>query len=200
MIRRSTWIILTVFVLLLGALLIFQRVNQDDLAEVTDSVISEIDALEPVETLFPVPEGDLILGLRVEDAAGNILEINRKDESQAWELPGLDGDADQQVINRVISQLESLTIDRTLDPGIEMDLIGLATPAYTLRLMVSNGGVFTVYIGNVTITKTTYYAQMAGKSPIVVSKYGLDSVINLMTTLPVLEPPIPTPEILESGE
>jgi hypothetical protein len=197
MIRRSTWVILFVFILLLGTLLIYQRVNENKAVDETSEILSDLGTLEPVKLLFPVPEGDVILGLHLEDTDGNVMDIQRQDESQEWRLDNPIGEADQEAINRVINQLISMSIDSTLEVGTDNHVIGLDAPAYTLRLLVSNGGSFILYVGDVTITNSSYYVQMAGNPPIVVNKYSLDSAINLLTTPPILD--TPTPEPADSG-
>jgi hypothetical protein len=197
MIRRSTWIILFVFILLLGSLLVYQRVQENKPVDETSDILSDIGTLEPVKLLFPVPEGEVILGLHIEDTSGNVMDIKRQDESQEWKLNNPIGEADQDAISRVINQLISMSIDSTLDPSTDKQVLGLDAPVYTLRLLVSNGGSFILYIGDVTITNSSYYAQMAGDSPIVVNKYSLDSAINLLTTPPILD--TPTPEPTENG-
>jgi hypothetical protein len=193
MIRRSTWIILFVFIVLLGSLLVYQRVKENKPVEDASDILSNIGTLEPVKLLFPVPEGEVILGLHLEDTAGNVLDIKRQDESQDWKLDDSTGEVDQEAINRVINQLTSMNIDSALDPGTDKQVLGLEIPAYTLSLLVSNGGSFILYIGDVTITKTSYYARMAGDPPIVINKSSLDSAIKLLTTPPLLDTPTPEP-------
>jgi hypothetical protein len=65
---------------------------------------------------------------------------------------------------------------------------------------VSNGGVFTLYIGDNTITGRSYYAKMVSQEPVVVSKYGRNSVINLIGSPSIIEPPTLIPETNGSGK
>jgi len=192
MIRRSTWIVLAVFLVLVGAVLIFQKVQKPDSSIDSADLVGDLQSSAPIEALFHIPEGDFILGLRVEDTTGRNLEIKRDNESATWVLVSPEGSADQDTINRVLMQLESVSIDQTLSPEIDREVIGLSNPAYTIALEISNGGVFTVFVGNITITNTSYYAQLAGDPPIVVNKFGLDPVINMLDSPPVLVIPTPT--------
>jgi len=194
MVRRSTWVILAVFIVLLGALLIFQRNKDSESLDDQANTLSDLGTLRPVETVFDVPYGEVILGLEILDRDVNKLEIQRESEDKEWVLISLEGEADQDLINKVILQLESLSIDRTLDAGIDLESIGLKYPDNTIRVLTSSGRLFTIYVGKVTITKATYYTQLKGSSPILVSKYDLDTVINLLTTPPVLINPIETIE------
>jgi hypothetical protein len=152
MIQRSTRVIFGVFVLLLTTLLVYQQVNLTESLEVTPDPFSDIGTLEPVSLLFLIPEGEFILGLHIEDFLGNTLEINNRNENEDWVFVDLDAGVDQESINRLISQLGTLSIDRALEPDLDLEVIGLAELAYTFDLEVSNGSVFIMNIGGIRIT------------------------------------------------
>ncbi len=194
MIRRSTWIILGVFLLLLCALLIYQKINKTESTDVASNMFSDLGTLEPVSLLFKIPEAEVYLGLRIEDNFGSTLEMKRRNENEDWVFIDLEAEPDQEAINRVISQLATISIDQTLDTNLDPEVIGLTDPKYTLQVSVSNGGIFTLYIGDLTITNTSYYAQLAGFAPVVVDKYALDTAINLLSSIPIKELETPTPE------
>ena len=120
MIQRSTRVIFGVFVLLLTTLLVYQQVNLTESPEVTPDPFSDIGTLEPVSLLFLIPEGEFILGLHIEDFLGNTLEINNRNENEDWVFVDLDAGVDQESINRLISQLGSLSIDQTLEPDLDL--------------------------------------------------------------------------------
>lgn len=151
MIRKTTWILLAVFVALLGALLVYQEVTDPEFSVTTDLGV-DLGTLELAAPLFPVQDGEVVLGLSVEDNQGNFLAINRGNENDDWVFLDLEGQANQEAINRVISQISNISIDRRLDSGLDMELTWLVDPAYLIQLAVSNGGVFTVHVGEVTIT------------------------------------------------
>jgi hypothetical protein len=46
----------------------------------------------------------------------------------------LDADVDQETIKALISQLSTLSTDRTLETDVELEVIGLEEPAHTLKL------------------------------------------------------------------
>jgi hypothetical protein len=156
--------------------------------------IGEIGTLQPVKPLFQVPNGLVILGLKVIDGNENAIEILRDGESADWVLVAPEEKADQEEINMIISRLESMSVDQTLDPGIDLEAIGLSKPSYTIRLLISNGGYFKIYVGDLTITQTSYYTQLNDQEPVVISKYDLDTVINLIDDPPIAVDPTPTVE------
>ena len=81
MVRRSTWIILIVFIILLGALLIFQRGQDAASSEDQATSVSNFDSIETVESLFQVPPGEVIIRLEVEDNDG------KRSPSCLWTQP-----------------------------------------------------------------------------------------------------------------
>ena len=195
MVRRSTWIILGVFVLVLAAFLTFQEVSEDEPEETLAIDIEQLITQEPIKELLGIPPGDYVVGLRLVDSEGNVVEISRPTEEADWELIMPMGDADQETINRVIPQILSLEIQETLGESIELSLLGLEEPSYTMVLSISNQGFFTLYIGDVTITDTSYYVRLPGDPPVVVNKFSLDTIINWIADPPIQELPTSTPEL-----
>jgi hypothetical protein len=194
MVRRTTWILLGIFLILVLGLLIYQQMADTSTNEGMAGEMGEIGTLQPVKPLFKVPNGLLILGLEVIDGNENAIEIFRDSESAEWVLVDHEEKADQEIINRIISRLESMTVDQSLDPGIDLEAIGLSKPSYTIRLLISNGGYFKIYVGDLTITQTSYYAQLNDQEPVIISKYDLDTVINFIADPPVVFDPTPTVE------
>ena len=199
MIKRSTWIILVIFVTLTGVVLIYQREKESELKDEGLGMFGEFEQPNSVKPVFQIPTGEVILGLYLEDVAGRSLEIDRENPEVEWMFGSQDGDVDQDRINQILYQIESLAINQELDSAIDFEMIGLIEPAYKLRISISNGGVFTLLIGNVTITNTSYYAQLTGSNPIVIDRYSLDGMINLLDNPPVLEFVQTTP-VIEEGK
>ena len=194
MVRRSTWIILGVFVLVLAAFLIYRQVSQNQPEESPADAVSEILEQPPAQKLFGIPPDDYVVGLSVEDENEGIVEINRASEEANWEFLEANDAADQETIDRAINQIISLEIDETLDGKIDLSLVGLEEPSHTLQLFISNGGIFSLYIGDVTITDTSYYVRLPSDHPMVVNKYPLDTVISWLSDPPIQEIPTSTPE------
>ncbi len=185
MVRRSTWIILGIFILLLASLLIYQRVSENKAEENSGVNIDEMIDEQPVRDLFEITPNAFIMRLRLEGPEDSVVEIVRTTAEGDWLLVDPTGDADQEVINRAVDQVSSLEIEETLGAEIGLSLLGLEEPSNALQLQISNGSEFTLYIGVVTITNTSYYARLAGGPPLVVSKYPLDTVLNWLIDPPV---------------
>jgi hypothetical protein len=94
----------------------------------------------------------------------------------------------------VIDQVQALSIIETLDQEIGLGTLGLDESTKKLILRISNGGEFTLFIGDITITNTSYYARLTGQPPVVLDKFTLDTVLNWLVEAPILEAATSTPE------
>jgi len=196
MIRRSTWIVLAVFIILISGVIILQRVERNRVDEVID--IPVLDTPKPVKSLIEFPKGESILGLIIRDAEKNVVDIQRHNESADWILVFPEGDADIERVNQIISQISSIQINSTLETDLELNVVGLDNPTYTMRLTLSSGKKLTAYIGDETIAGNSYYVRLAGGGPKVVSKYPVDQIINLLTMPPIMPTPISSAEPIEN--
>jgi hypothetical protein len=189
MIRRSTWIVLAVFVVLLAVFLIFQRVEEQS----GDVPLEETSQPESV-LLIEIPEDQVVVGLRIEDGEGNVVDIVRENAESDWVLrvPAADS-TDVEKIDNLLTQLLALTTQGKLDPVPPLDAMGLDQPENTIALTTDNGVLHIIRVGNPTITGNQYYVQLGNQEPQITSKSAIDQAINLLTSLPILPPP--TPEI-----
>ena len=77
MIRRSTWIVLLVFLVVLAGFLYLQRSSQDEEIEIPPTSTSQ--------NLFELAEPDLA-SVTIQSSDGNTVELNRSEEGE-WVLP-----------------------------------------------------------------------------------------------------------------
>jgi hypothetical protein len=180
MIRRSTWIILLVFLAILGGGLFFQKFQSDKQAQVTPTAEFKL--------LFPGVDKSQITAFEIDDSQGRTLGV-AKDQSGSWAVAVYTAaDTDPTGIDGMLMQITSLEVLSDLDPAPALDIIGLTTPAYRFKVTLQDGQQKTVYIGKLTPTKSGYYARLESGNPVVVTKYAVDNLINLLD-----KPPIATP-------
>lgn len=184
--RRSTWILLIVFAALVGLFFYLDRqgdASQEDLD--TDS--------ETVEFLFTGKSG-IPLGIEISETDGQNVEIARNEEGSWMLIQPTESEADQGMAEAAASQVTSLRILSTLD--LAPDNAGLVPPSYRMTISFSSGETENLDIGDLTPTGTGYYARLADDEFIqVISKPGLDSLLNLLSN-----PPYPIPTDPASGE
>ena len=184
MIRRSTLVLLVVFVALAAGVIFWQR-SQDKKGTATAT------ATPGSQLLFHF-KGN-ITGLRLEGGSGGVLELGR-DAQGAWTLIYPKADAtDVPAVEGAVSQLIAAPVISSLEEGPSMEAAGLATPAYRLLIKLDDGSQVVVNIGNVTPTGSGYYVLASGQGMSIVSKFSLEPIIKLLDNPPVKLPDTPTP-------
>jgi len=184
MIRRSTLVLLGIFILLLVAFFLWQRYQKEEEVEITPTADQEL-LISPDLT---------VSSLRIEVVGSQLVEVERDDQGQ-WNLIVPEGyETDTASVDSAISQLSSLRILSEFDQGIDLGGAGLVVPVYRITASSKNGEEVVLDIGKLSPTGSGYYIRKGGKDVYIVSKYSLDSIIKL-----VEEPPIkPSPTAVET--
>ena len=147
---------------------------------------------ETITYLFTAADG-VPTSMHIEANTGEVVEVAR-DADNAWRvmLP-IEGTAEQGSAEAAASQVTTMRVLESI-PQIDLDLVGLADPAYTLNVKFSSGKERTVNIGVVTPTESGYYVQdTSGGDVLIVSKSSLDSLLGMLILPPYLETPTPSP-------
>lgn len=180
MIRRPTWVLLFLLIALIGLGWYLNHRKQTLAAQATPTA--------GLEYLLPSDAG-VVTALKIEGKDSSI-EIRRNAENK-WAIvaPNL-AEADQGMVEAGITQLSTLRILGRVE--IDLELVNLKTPDYKVSVTYSNGQTYTFEVGSVTPINTGYYVRKSDGSVVVVSKVGLDSLLNLLTNPPYLATPTPT--------
>lgn len=182
MIRRPTWILLTLFIVILAAALLWQRSEENK------------SASEPTPTL-PARlldiDANTIRDIKIDDDQNNRLFL-RKLGGGLWIMTEPERqNLDLEELNARVTQLSLINIMTTLQPAPEADEIGLLPPAYTLTITDEAGKKYILDVGSETPTQSGYYVRMNG-SIYVVSKFNIDGMIEMLENPPIA-PPTGTP-------
>jgi hypothetical protein len=182
MIRRSTIIVLVIFLGLVGLAYYLQGPGK--------KVFSEPTPTESSQLLFSFKSP--IVGLRISKPGVGIVEMN-KDSQGIWNLTTPPADAtDTSQIDTAISQLLSLQVTTNLNLALNLDEVGLSVPSYRVTITLQDGTEEVMNVGKETPTKGNYYVQIGNRGIFIVSKYSLDSFLKLVDTPPILASPTPT--------
>jgi len=186
MVRRSTWIVLVVFLLLVGFAFIFQRYQ-------TNKSVVTATATPTTPPVYLYNLGDAKVDeIKVADNTGKNIDLVKNTDTSKWEIKGVPADqADSSQIETVSSELLSLKVEDTLTDTLPLASIGLETPAYTITLKTSTGELLTTFVGMQTAIKTGYYVQDEAGHVLIVNNSGLNELLNLLETPPLL--PTATP-------
>ncbi len=183
MIRRSTWALVAVFVLLLAGTLVYQRYqDQQPKAEATSTP-------DPNGKLFTIDE-KTIVSLRIE-GAGKAVQIGR-DSSGLWTVTEpKGGPTDAGKVESAMSQLVDLGIIATLNPTTDLNVYGLGKAAYIITVGLNDGTKDVANVGSLTPTSSGYYVRLNDQTPKVVSKFSLDALLGLLENPPFQDTPTP---------
>ena len=171
---------------MLAGFAIFLKYNSRSAAPDPDATPSATVA--PVEFLFPAEEG-VVTSLLIESREGQIVGLKRGDAGWALTRP-FAAEATQASVEEAASQVTALTILNRIE--LDLAAAGLKSPAYTVTVGFSSGKSFSAQIGDVTPTDSGYYVRKDG-AVLVVSKYGVEALLNLLLFPPYVETPTPSP-------
>lgn len=184
MIRRTTWILLVIFLLVLGGAVIWQRSKDQAVAQVTPT--------QTLAYLFEANENP-VQELTVSSADGKRV-IAERGEDGIWKLNEPAGQpADVGRIEEAAANAGALRVLSSLSNPPALNDVGLEPAKYEIRVILTDGQEHIIFIGDKTQTESGYYAFHEGGSLVVVDPFGVDSLIALVN-----EPPIaltPTPDI-----
>ena len=189
MIRRSTWIILGLFAVLLGGALFWQQTRQKNApAEPTPTPGVQ-------EYLFEM-NGPTITAVTVQRSEdGKTLQMARLDG--AWKLvqPATEF-SDSPQIESAISSLLTARIIAKPSGATELEVLGLTPPAYTFVVSLDNGKQVTINVGKAAVAGTGYYVLSDARVVYLVNKAAFDTLIRMLDVPPLLPTPTPEPVLL----
>ena len=194
MIRKTTWIIVLIFAVLLAAVFLWQRSQDEKAAEATPDV-SEIAAGD--QYLFNV-EGE-IAGLRIEHVSDKAVGL-AKDETGQWMLTGASpSPLDSAAMDSVMGDLAMLSVVSTLQNPPQLEDLGLNPPSYRILVTLRNGDQLIASVGKVTPTGSGLYVLSGDRRVLIVSEYSLQSILDLVDNPPYPPTPYPLPAELTPG-
>jgi hypothetical protein len=193
--RRSTWILLLVFGLLVVFAWLFQRyqANKPDTSPTTTPIPT-------AAKLFSLTNL-LVSELMIVDNQGNQVDLYRdQSTSNNWAVRDMPTDqADKVGIETAISDLLSIQIIDRLTEILPLHYIGLATPVYTLTLTTTDGRHIITEVGDKTPVGTGYYIRLDSGPVVIVDNITLDEVLNFVKKPPLLVTPTSEVTVTEVG-
>jgi hypothetical protein len=186
MIRRSTWIALGVFAVLLALAVWWSRQDSADPVELVGG------------TPAPAPlwefTSDQIVTLRVESSGDDkVLEVTR-DPDTGWRMTSPVAEpADAARVESVVTWLASPQVRGELPDADDLAPFGLETPAYRFRIQTRDDAEYSLEVGRSAPTGGWVYVRVPSRAGILlISEYGVQDVIDLYDSLPFASTPTPT--------
>jgi hypothetical protein len=188
MIKRPTWILLVILVLVIVAYFVIKNYPSTTSTQATPTALGN-------NFLVTQADGTLQI-LRIYDKQNHVVQMQR-DTSGTWivTLP-TPGTADQALAGAAETQVGALRIVTTLDNSLNLGDAGLDFPAYTIELTFASGLKHVIQVGTLTPTNSGYYVRNDAGNLYVVSQSGIDALLNLLIAppFPATATPLPTVE------
>ncbi len=175
MIRRSTILVLVVFVVVLAAGIFLTELPTA--ARLLETETPTATVMPKLLSGWPVDRATSINVESVENGAFHLQRVN----GGSWTVAGLETSIDPGKVEELISTLSALENIDTLPASTGLDTVGLQSPAYTLSLTGSGGETEIVQIGNVTPTESGYYVRLNQGDVVLVRKSSMDEVLGLLS-------------------
>lgn len=195
MVRRSTWIVLGVFVVLLALALLLPRLKETDEAEATPTSMPIIQ-----QSLFDVDDL-VVVQIEIASQDGQSLVLQRDLTLGEWSVAGAEaGTTDVFAAGSVAGQIFGLVIQLEIEDPPPLSDMGLSAPAYTITMIRDTGEQVVLKIGDLIPVGGGYYAQVGIGPVVVLSDVAVESILYSLETPPLLPTATPTasPEVVES--
>ena len=191
MIKRPTWILLVILVLVIVAYFVIKSRLSATSTQPTPIALGNN---------FLITQADGTLqSLRIYDKQNRIVQMQR-DTSGTWILTlPTPGAADQSLAGAAETQIGALRIVTTLDNQLNLIDAGLDSPSYTLELTFVSGLQHVIQVGTLTPTNSGYYVRDDAGNLYVVSQPGIDALLKLLTAPPFASTGTPAPTIEETA-
>lgn len=194
MIRKTTWIIVLIFAVLLAAVFFWQRSQDEKAAEATPD---GSEAAAGDQYLFDV-KGE-VAGLRIEHVSDKAVDL-AKDETGQWTLTGVSpSPLDSAAMDSVIGDLAVLSVVSSLQNPPPLEDLGLNPPSYRILVTLRDGDQLIASVGKVTPTGSGLYVLSGDRRVLIVSEYSLQSLLDLVDNPPYPPTPYPLPAELTPG-
>jgi hypothetical protein len=194
MVRRSTWILVIIFGLLVLTAWLFPRYQANNANKTATATPTTVPT-----KLYNLTSAE-VSSINITDSTGNNIVLYREPGSANWVIKDMPADqADSQQIESLSTQLLSIQVQDTLTQSVSLDSFGLATPAYTITLTTVDNTQYVIYIGTLTPIKNGYYLRIDAGPVVIVNNVTIDDVINLLKKPPLLATAAPNVIATETG-
>lgn len=179
MIRRSTWIILVIFILLVTSVIIWQRVQENQQLQITPT---------PATSYLLDLESKSITGIAITGPNGQSVAATKGNDGN-WTLVEPAGQpADSSRIDAAVGSASGLQVVSTLSKVIDLETLGLNPASYHLELTLDDQTRLNVFIGGLTPTQSGYNVFIEGQPLKVVERFSLEGVLAIVNDPPILQP------------
>lgn len=185
MIRRSTWIVFTIFLFVSAVGLYLLKAPSSPLAAISAQTPTPTATPRLIEGVTSSQVSEIEL-LQADSAPEKLV----RQADNAWINQKGGNTVDAGIVEQLLSELLATRVLTTLPADYALDALQLEKPQKSILLTLQDGTKIQLSIGGLTPTGNGYYVRVGQNSPAVVSKYAIDSAL---TQFDEAQNPTPTP-------
>jgi hypothetical protein len=176
MVRRTTWILLGAFAVVVLAYAGWRRFAPAP-AEATPTAGQESPwSISPEQ----------VESIRLADLSDPAVVVLQRDLETGWRMlaPAIGG-ADAGRVEAALTAMLAPVVAQALDPGTDLEPFGLSPAQYRMTLLMVDGTAHSMDVGAVDPTGSVYYVQVPGDGRVLmVSRFSLEDLLGLLETPP----------------
>jgi hypothetical protein len=181
--RTGTWLAILMLAILVGFAYYLKKQKDAPSLEATPT---------PGITYIFTSEDGLPSGIEIAPAEGDAQRVKIERIDGAWKLSlPFEAEANQGSAQAAADQVTKLRMLGEVDAAL--DILGLDKPTHIIDISFTGGKTHKLKVGSVTPTQSGYYTSVDGNRIVVLSKDGIDALLNLQTSPPYLATPTPSP-------
>jgi len=180
MIKRPTIILLIIFTFVLG------------LAFLIPALQGKEDKSDQLTTPRPkfIPPGETYRKILLLENGSEVAILHQQNDGN-WVVDHPSGaSVSSGDIEQIFSELSAIEIVSPLPTPPATSTVGLDAPKWILQITDAKDTVVEVKVGDAAPTGSGYYVILGSKSPVVINRYGLDRVIEILKGLAPVQPTV----------
>lgn len=187
--KKSTWIMVGIFAVLLAGFLLYPKIAPSQ----------EEEPAEPTATPRSLQSLDdqALASITYIGVDGETVKLE-KVESLTWAVTTHPkGRVTAGNVEEILSNLSNLQITANITEISDLSEIGLEDPHQSISFIFEDGAEYTLTFGDLTVLEDGYYAQINGEEIVVLPNGSVDQLASLFEM--ITQPPTPTPTAAPSA-
>lgn len=173
--KRTTWILLALLVVVLGVYFLLKYIP----------VKSNAVNPTPTNPIYLLSAADgILVSLEVEDDQKNIVQVERESAGVWYLTKPVRAAADQGKVGAAETQVGTLRIAASFVTPPDLAAAGLLNPVYIIRLGYASGTIHTLAVGGLAPTGRGYYVRFDQGSVYILNQAGIDALVRLAASPP----------------